>query len=62
MIGELQNAKYTLLSNGHCNFIDQHSYKSLFLSNIFINHQQINSDCNVFSLSCLLLQVESVHS
>ena len=30
------NAKYTLLSNGHCNFIDQHSYKSLFLSNIFI--------------------------
>ena len=29
------NAKYTLLPNGHCNFIDIHSYKTVYLSDAF---------------------------
>ena len=29
------NAKNTLLPNGHCNFIDQYSYNTIYLSDIF---------------------------
>ena len=28
------NGKYTLLENGHCDFINQHSYKTLFFSGL----------------------------
>ena len=30
------NSRFTLLPNGHCNFIDQYSYNTLFLSDTFI--------------------------
>ena len=29
------NAKYTMLPNGHCNFIDLYAYKTIYLSHIF---------------------------
>ena len=31
------NGKYTILPNGHCNFIDQYSYETLFLSDIAVS-------------------------
>ena len=30
------NGKYTLLANGHCNFINQYSYKTLFFSDFVV--------------------------
>ena len=30
------NGKYTILANGHCNFIDEYSYKTLFFNDLVI--------------------------
>ena len=54
-----ENGRYTLLPNSHCSFVDKHSsYNTLFLS-FYCHHQHICSNYNVFSLSCLFLQVKN---
>ena len=50
----------TILANGHCSFVDPSSYNTLLFTNfiVYCFHQQISSNCNVFNLSCVPLQVQ----
>ena len=52
------NGRYTLLSNGHCNFIDQYSYKTLFLSDSFIF---INKPIQIIMLLAYLVYFYKFH-
>ena len=52
------NGRYTLLPNGHCNFIDQYSYNTLFLSNTFI---AINKLVQIIMLVAYLVYFYKFH-